>query len=333
MKSRAVILLLCLFMFFLSSKASDLSIKLCDGLSWISGGDFNRNIQGWRNYYSDHNTSPYSSSYRMEKLQGLLESRVEFIYSISSKFCLGVGLEFLTKKISGEISWSFSQNESYFNSPYDFSDVSVEEESFQEPRFTLQTLPVIVTFYYSLPLGRGLILSLGAGGGYYFGWLNYREVYQYRFDYVEEKTVDSNALTDVDEFSTSGEYSEKSTSHSLGFHGGGSLEIRLTSSLSFIFEALGRWVDFKGWKGERIDSYTWEHTWGLYGQNYDSGSEEEVKEGKLWMIDYQCDETGNSYPRLIFSKERPVSSSFVNVREGKINFNGLSIRVGFMIRI
>lgn len=324
---------MCLFFSPLWGRAPLPTLKMCGGLSWINGGDFNKNIRGWRDYYKDRNSSPYSFQHNVGDLLSLWESRAELIFNFSSRLSLGIGVEFLAKRISGEMSWNFSQNESYFNSPKSFGEISIEEESFQTPQYTIQSLPVIISFYYSFPLGKKWILSLEGGGGYYFGLLRYREEYQYSFDYVHENTSDCCVVTDVDQYTSSGEYSEESRSHSLGFHGGGSLEIRLASRFSLIVEVLGRWVNFKGWKGTRVDKYTWEHTWGLFGTNFDSGSNEETRDGKLWIVDFQSDETGNSYPRFIFSEEEPVSLVFRNMREGKINFNGLSLRIGFMIHL
>jgi len=306
---------------------------MCGGLSWVKGGDFNRNIRGWRDYYRDRNTSPYSFKYDMKELKGLWEGKAEIIYSISSRFSLGIGVEFLTEELSGEMSWSLSQEETYFHSPDNFGSISIKEESSQDPKYTLQAIPITFTFYYSFPLGKKLILSLVGGGGYYFGRLRSIEGFDYTFDYTDDRNEHGTLTKFVDQYSSSGEYSEKSTSRTIGFHGGGSLELKISKNFSLVVEALGRLVDFSGWRGQRTDIYGWEHTWGFWGVHSDQGSQERTSEGKLWFVEFRSQETGKTYPRLVFSEEKPVSSFYKNIREGKINLHGLSLRIGFKVQI
>jgi len=331
MKRKGIFLLWCFFLFFLRSEASQLSLKVCGGLSWINGGDFNKNICGWRDYYRDHDISPYSFTFNLKEPQGLWEGRAELLYSVSSRFEIGIGLEFLAKQVSGEMSWSLNQNESYFHSQNNYGNISIKEESFKQPKYNLQVIPVTLSAYYSIDFGKRLILAFGGGVGYYYGRLKYIEGYNYSFDYVDELTINDTLTKFVDQYSSSGEYSEKSTSHAIGFHGGASFELRISRRFSFVVEGLGRIVSFNEWEGQKSDKYSWEHTWGFWGAYYDQGNEQEVREGKLWLVEVLSRETGKSYPRFVFSKEKPVSSFYEDVREAGINLDGFSLRIGFRV--
>lgn len=330
---RKYVLLMIACLFLSRGAEASLTFKMSGGLSRVDGGDLNDSIRGWRNYYSDHDVSPYSFRYQLDELESLWESKLEIIFDLSSRLGLGVGLEFLTKKLSGEMSWDFSQTKNSTIPPNQSRETRITEESFQEPRYTVQVLPLVLTLYYSFPLGKQVTVSLGAGGGFYYGSLQYREDYTYSFDYVDTLTSDSLVVTDVDQYFESGEYTEKNTSITFGLHGGGTFELKLSRSFSFFTEVLARWVNFKGWKGSRVDSYVWEHTWGLFGTNYEFGEEEERNNGTLWRVDFEDDVTGNSYPRLIFSEDKPVSPSFTNFRKGEVRIDGISLRIGFLIRI
>lgn len=331
MKRKAFFLLACLFLFFLKCEASHLSFKLCGGLSWVDGGDFNQNIRGWRNYYQDRDKNPYSFLYDVDELKVLLESRAELLYSLSSRFRIGVGVELLTRQLAGNMSWTFNQEESYFLSEDEFGDISIEEESIQGPKYKIQALPIILTLSYSFPVSEKSAFFLQAGAGYYFGRLKYTEIYFYTFDYSDDRNEKGVFTRFVDQYSSSGEYSEETTSRAIGFHGGAALEIKISTRLAFVVEALGRVVSFNGWKGHREDEYSWEHTWGFWGANRDQGEELDSREGKLWLGDFFSSETGKNYPRLVFSEEEP--SIYNNIREARINLNGLSLRIGFRIQI
>lgn len=333
MKRKAVFFLLCFLVSFLDIEASQLSFKICGGGSWVYGGDLNKNIQGWNNYFNDRNKNPYSFDYDVKELHSLWEGGAEVGYALSSRFRVALGLEFLAGATEGEMFSSLNQEQDYYNAADDFGTIFLDEQSFQKPEYRVQSIPLTLTLYYSLPLGPRASIFLGCGGGYYSGKITYKENYEYNFDYKDEKNLSGSLLEFVDQYSSSGTYSEKSTSKAYGFHAKAGLELNIRRGLYLIIEAQGRLVDFNIWSGNKKDSYTWNHTWGYWGAFSDNGSSEESKEGKLWMVEYNSEQTGKSYPRLVFSGEEPLSSSFSGARAAKINLNGFSFRVGIKISL
>jgi len=327
-KTKTTFLLLGVLLFALKVGASELSLKLYGGGSWIQGGDLNKNILGWESFFNDRNISPYSSSYDLKELHILWERGGEIVYKLSPRFYVGLGLELVTGATKGELSSRLNQEQDYYNSLVDFGTIYLDEQTLQQPEYKLRAIPITLTFYYSFPLREGMRFFLGCGGGYYFGKITYEEDYQYDFDYRDDKNSSGSLLQYVNQYSSSGTYSEESSSTALGLHGRWGVELEIRESLHFLIEVTGRWVDFGNWKGSKNDIYDWEHIWGFWGTNSDRGSSEEVSEGKLRMVDFISDETGKTYPRFVFSEEKPISSSYAEAREAKINLNGFTVRLG-----
>lgn len=321
----------CFHILFLNIEASQISFRIYGGGSWADAGDLNKNIRGWSNYFKDRNQTPYSFGYDVKEIQSLWEGGAEVAYSLSSRFFIALGIEFLKGGTKGEMTSRLNQEQDYFYSPADFGTIFIDERSIQYPEYRLQCIPITLTLYYSFPFGTRVNFFLGCGGGYYSGKMTYREDYQYDFDYRDEKNLSGSILEFVDQYSSSGTYTEKSTCKAFGFHTRGGLELKIRTNIHLIIEGHGRWVNFSEWKGSKKDSYTWDHTWGYWGSSSDQGSFEEVEEGKLWLAEFKSDETGKSYPRFVFSKNKPVASSYSGTRPAKINLNGLSIRMGIRI--
>lgn len=329
MRIKTTFLLLSILLFSLGVRASELSFKLYGGASWNQGGDLNKNISGWERFFSDRNIAPYSSSFDLKELHIFWERGGEIVYTFSPKFCVALGLEFVTGSTKGEMSSRLNQEQNYSNSPTDFGIIYLDEQTLQQPEYKLHAMPVTLTFYYSFPLGNRMRFFLGCGGGYYFSKITYEEDYQYDLDYRDDNNSSGALLRFVNQYSSAGTYSEESTSTALGLHGKWGVEIEVRDSLHLIIEAQGRWVSFGSWEGTKEDSYNWEQTWGLWGADSDSGSFEEASEGKLWTVDFVSDDTGKSYTRFVFSEEKPVSSSYERARTAKINLNGFTLRLGF----
>jgi len=49
------------------------------------------------------------------------------------------------------------------------------------------------------------------------------------------------------------------------------------------------------------------------------------------MVEFKSDETGKSYPRFVFSEEKPLFFSYTEIKPAKINLNGFSLRIGIKI--
>jgi len=333
MKHKPILILVCALLLLPKVMFSQFSIRIYGAGNWIGGGDLNRDIKSWNSYYSDRNKNPYSFQYDVRELHILWEGGAEVIYDISSRSSIILGLGFLRGATEGKITSHFSQKQDYHNSPFDFGTVNIDEQSQQQPEYHLQAIPVSITLNYSFPLGDKGGFFFGAGGGYYFGKLRYSEVYQYNFDYSDDKDLSGSFVQFVDQYQSSGVYSEESTCRTIGLHVKGGLELKIGENLFFFIEALGRRAHFGNWKGSKKDAYNWTHTWGFWGANSDKGSLDETSDGKLWMGELMSDETGKSYGLLVFSEEEPTSLLYTMARPAKIDLDGFSLRIGIKINL
>lgn len=331
MRRKALFSLFC-FLLVLKPLFSQVSFKFYAGGSWFSGGDLNRSIRGWRDYFQDRNQSPYSFLYDVKEFHILWEGGGEVSYQLSPYLSVNLGIEFLANRRGGQQSSFTDQEEAYINSASDFGTITLHEESFQQPEYKLQVLPVTLSLCYSFLHAEKWSFCIGGGGGYYYGRLDFKEAYQYDFNFVDEKNLSGTLIEFRDQYSSSGIYSEENNCHAIGLHLMGGFEYKIREGVSLVAELLGRWVDFGNWKGIKKDTYDWSHTWGYWGSNSDSGTLEEISRGKIWMGEFAGDETGKTYSRLIFSEDNP-GSSYLNIRQARINLNGFCLRIGIKISL
>ena len=333
MKKNIIFYSLCFIMICPKLIFSQISFRIYGGGGWIDCGDLNENIQGWKTYFNDRDESPDLFRYNLDELHRLWEGGLEISYSFSSRFQAALGLELLNRKIKGDSTSRIWREQNYFNSASDFGTISISEQTLKKPEYSIQAIPVILTLYYSFPLGTEGNFFLGCGGGYYSSKLTYRETYEYNFDYKDEKNFSGSMMEFLDLYSSSGAYLEETSSKTIGFHLKAGLEIEIRKGLHFIIEAFGRMANFNDWKGDKKDAYDWTHTWGFWGTHSAQGRFEEVEHGRLWNVSFESDDTGKSYPRLIFSEEKPLNAYYSDVRKANINLNGLSLRIGIKVSL
>ena len=331
MKKNAVFCFFCVFLFMMKVEASSLSLKITGGMSWIGGGDLNRHLRGWKDYFQDRNVKPYSYDFNVGELHLWWEGGLEMVYSLSPRFQMGLGLEYLDGSTEGEMSSSVEYEMDYVNSSQDFGTISLEERRIQRPRYQLRAIPLNFTLYYCFPFSTEGRAFIGLGAGYYFGKLNYREDYQYDFDYKDDNVLSGSLLSFVDRYETSGVYAEEARARSLGLHGKAGLCYRVYKNFHFVVEIMGRWASLENWEGNKRDAFDWDHTWGFWGANRENGSSDEEHSGKLWMVKFRSDVTGKSYPRFVFSEEEPLFSSYSEGKPARIDLSGISLRVGIRI--
>lgn len=102
----------------------------------------------------------------------------------------------------------------------------------------------------------------------------------------------------------------------IGYLGSLGLVIIPSSPINLFVELTGRYAPIMGFEGK--DKHT--NSTGL----------DTTEEGKLYF--YKFTSSGKSFPRLFIWAEEPEGEDIQELREAKIDFSGLSIRVGLRIR-
>ena len=259
------------------------SLKMHGGMNYLFSNDINDHLQATTDYWNDRGVDVEGE---FEPLQNGIEFGGEFIVNLTPHIGIGLGGGYI------QASSKSTVNNAWFG--YSYQDTAT-------PKVT--AIPLTLSAYFYLPLGKRLSFNIQAGMGYYLG--------TFSWDYSYE--------SELDDFKENWE----GKSNALGFHGGLGFEFYFSSGIALFVEGFGRYAKLKALKGK----YTFEETFfGYQGQ-------ESIDEATLWYYEWRSALTGNYYPTLEFNDEKPEETSFIkNIREGEVDLTGFSVRVGIRIR-
>jgi hypothetical protein len=273
--------LLSLFFIFLPKAldASALTIRLYGGGTYLQGGDLNSGLKGWTDYWK-----AYYGKYGYPEQTGLFNpvhfgyhAGGDIIIHLTSRFGLGVGAEYITATKSSDLT--------FLSSNADITWKIVGKPS---------ALPIKLSFFYFLPLGNSVSISLHGGAGYYQARTR-----------LESHFQTTTTLTD---------YLIDASAKGIGYHGGLGLEWKLFSKLYFLLEAAGRYAPLSGFKGDTT----------IVGQG--------GWKGKIYYWGAKASFIDNfNYIDLLISA--PGGTGFTFVREAKIDYSGFSLQAGFVIKL
>jgi hypothetical protein len=314
--------------FVISAGASDFSLRLCGGWGYAAGGDLNKSINGWREYYGDRRGKNFTSLYNLGTMQSAAELGAEAVLALSQRWSLSLGIGCVSQENSGQIFTRLVRKEEPLESFPDPWQVDFEETTEQRPLYTRLTIPVTLTLDYALVRGTRWTLTVGGGGGIYWGRFDLEESYNITSETIAQESTANGVVQYIDRLRTTGEYSEKLTAAGFGLHGRLGIEYRLSSSMFLTVAVLGRWVNMKGWEGDRRDASDWQWVYGLWGAYSAEGTDERTENGQLWKHELRDDLTGKSYPILVFGESAPSSDS----RPAQIDLTGFSVRLGLGFR-
>ncbi len=271
-KSIALFIVLVLSALLASAPASaqvKLGLKVTGGLGYYGAGDLNTGLQGWSDAYRKiYDTSTLTGGY--SPVHWGPEFGGELLLQLNPSLALGLGVGYLQASRSSALG------------------VSKSGTSFEEswsPK--IGAVPVTLNLHYYLPLGGRVRLSLDAGLGYYFGTCT--DSQHMVFIVAVDRTYDT-------------------TANGIGFHGGLGLEIPVSTAVSIVLEAHGRYASLGNFKG-----------------SFHSASTD--KTGGVWLSDVFLDRT---YSLIDISEEMPDSQ--YNPRAAKLDFSGFRFQAGFLFR-
>jgi hypothetical protein len=307
---------------------ADFNLRLYGGWGYADGGDLNKSINSWREYYRDRRGGTFSCSYNLGTMHGAPELGAEAVLALSRQWSLSLCVGGVFQELGGQIFTRTVEDE---EAPGSFPEpwvVNFEQTTEQRPRYTGLTIPVTLSLDYAVVVGTRWTLTLGGGGGVYWGRLELRESYNIVSETIAEEPAAGGIVQYIDRLSTTGEYSEELKSTGFGLHGRLGLEYRLSPSAFLTVTVLGRWVNMKGWEGSRRDASEWQWEYGLWGAYSVEGRDERTEDGQLWKHDLLDDKTGKSYSILVFGESAPSSGS----RQANIGLSGVSVRLGLGFR-
>jgi hypothetical protein len=259
------------------------SLKLYGGMSYLLDSDINNHLQAQTDYWTERGVE-IDDEFR--PLRWGIDFGGEFILNLTPHFGIGLGGGYI------QASSKSTVNNVWFGYPY---------QDTANPEVTV--IPLTLSMYFNLPLGKRFNFTVHAGLGYYLGTFSWNYGYDSEFDDFEENW--------------------EGKSNVLGYHGGLGLELNFSSRIALVVEGFGRYAKLQSLKGD----YTFEENYFGY-QGQDS-----ISEATLWYYEWRSSLTENYYPTIEFNDEKPEETSFLkNVREGEVDLTGFSVRVGIKIR-
>ena len=287
-----------------------LSIKLTGGLRYINVGDINNHIESFDNYMSSY-LSFYEGG-KMGKINNYgpdLEGELRL--DISSKFAVGVGIGYISGKNESDFQtvgvFPFPIGLIYIpeiGQPGDLFEFVVESK--------VETIPIKLGIYYTIPLGSRINIFLKSGLDYYFSKC-------FIYKYNEIISLDRTVLI-TEFYEISNKYDMRG--NGLGFNGGLGFEYKISNFLALVLEIQKRYARMKNLKGKWIYSNT---------LTLEQGEDE----GILYIAKKNMEDEGFSdhYPVLVVSPSKPRGAKIINTREATLDLSGFSLRAGIRIKL
>jgi hypothetical protein len=280
------------------SGGMELGIRLSGGAGMLFGvNHINDYFQGVTDFYYDEATYMYSSyaetSGQLDPLKTGLYGGMELFFNINPYIGFGFGIGYLGgKKDAGTISI------------VDDWDGYAQEQSNSHQ---ISAIPVLMTVYGGLPLGRMMRIVPYLGVGYYLGTVTYEE------NYLWEDTWYN------DYYQWDAVWTGKASA--LGFHGGVNFDFYFTRNIGMflgfggVVATLQDIVGDSDW--EESDSWGWS----------DSGTE---RDQQLWAGREEWF-TSATYPWMYIDSDEPSSIWTTNVETGKISLSHFRFVIGIVV--
>lgn len=212
MNKRSIVGSMLLFLMLvapLATAASPLKLRIFGGGDYLQGGDLNRGLQGWTDYWKANlNAQGYTQqtgSFNPVHLG--LNVGGDVILLLSPHWGLGLGTEYIMATKSSALT--FQSTTKVIN--WDILGKA-------------QALPAKLSLFYFIPLTDSLTITFHAGAGYYSA--KTRLGSKQESDYI----IDANGT-------------------GIGYHGGIGLEIKFFTGASLFIEGAGRYATLSGFEG------------------------------------------------------------------------------------
>lgn len=269
------------------SKAfSRLSLKLYGGYSHIAAGDLNDGADYYFEIIELYEAQGYGTATGGYKpVHGGYDFGADLIYQITPAVGVGLGAGFMRNS---------SRSLANFASEDVSVDITVDS--------ALSAIPVRLGVFFTVPAGPRLNLTADVGAAYYLGL---------KLDATQRLDISDTEWMEMSVGST------EAGSQNIGFHGSLGFEYKLSRTMGFFVEAVGRYAKLSNFNA-------------VTGIQNSSGGGGETIDGKLYI----ATQTDPDYPVSGFTIEEtpPVDNEYTTYREPKFDLSGFSLRAGFRVR-
>lgn len=318
--------------------------SLGGGLGNINGDDYNAWVRDTNAYYKDLDEAyagetAFSDKFSSDwpEMKWLMNLKGDLIYRFNPRFGVGLGFEFLSKSNSGVL------NEVFKDANYRVNDSATTYyletgtwDYTSELRDSLRVIPITLSGYAFLPVGRAGEVFGFAGIGYYMGKLKLEETYTETYDDVDLYYTNNGVQTNTRK--NQGQYVDVFTQdlsgNGIGFHFGGGFSYSITPMIQVFGEALYRIASLKNWTGSVTDDWTDDYYYGYQTTGYNDYSESGAEQftGTLYRFTYSSATMGKEYTRIGSYEGTPEETDTrTNFVKAVINLNGIALRFGIRI--
>ena len=233
MKKLMACLSLCIFL-AATAYGANLSLKFNGGGTYLMGGDYNKAMDGWRDYEKTVLGPTETFVDNLKKLGLGFQFGGELLYELSPSISAGIEVGYL----SAAVESSFSRD--WHNYKLTLTP-------------TLSAIPITLNIHYFMPFGSKLKLHAVAGAGAFLSNMNYK------YD-IQDSANPYN-----------GTWKPK-MKIVFGAKAGIGLEFMLSGNIALTFDVIGRYAEVKGFKGAYSGDYNGVQKSGtvtLYYYDYD----------------------------------------------------------------
>ena len=210
MKKLMACLSLCIFL-AATAYGANLSLKFNGGGTYLMGGDYNKSMDGWRDYEQTVLGPAETFVDNLNKLGLGFQFGGELMYELSPSLAAGIEVGYLSASV-----------ESWFSRDWHNYKLTLTP--------TLSAIPIMLNIHYYLPLCGKMKLHAAAGGGALISRLNY--VYA-----IEDTAYPYN-----------GTWKPKNKTV-FGAKAGIGIEYGLAANIALTFDIIARYAEIKSFTG------------------------------------------------------------------------------------
>jgi len=228
-----------------------ISIKFGGGYDWVPSGigDLEQLRSSLSSYYpSLGGLGGYTGTCSWAKTGRVPGYDFEILLHPLPALAISFGISYIAANSSGTYGYTYHEEGTQATQQYIFDQSVTTARSYK-----LTVIPIKLSLYGILPLGRTFDLYAYAGAGFYFGNLSHSmteqtSVIQQFNPFAAGTPATQNNSTVNDQIQ------EDFTKEILGIHGGLGLDVKLGRWLSLGLECYGRSLSMADWEGHRVDT-------------------------------------------------------------------------------
>lgn len=274
-------------------RGMEFGLRLSGGGSFFLFGrnDINSYLQGSDDMFNDmFAVSPVPGfSWEYNKIKPGIFFGGEFFFNFIPEIGIGLGVGMI-RAGGKENGWTYE--ESGNSMEYEFT-----------PR--ISAIPILVTAYFGIPIGKFMDIVAHAGGGIYLGTAQLNETLY---------------MSDTGDWIQQ-ERTWKAKSNAFGFHGGMAFAFHLSRFMDFVLDISGRSVNFSGLTADS----DWTLTSNVVPE--EAGTDSDLT---LWFFEEET--AGTWYPQVELNDTEPSSASMRDVEEAVVGLSGLYLQLGIKLK-